>query len=193
MYLRIPLTKIRLKIKDYIIVIEMESVDYKQAINNAIQKINKEQTFWQVMVNLNYFFVTIYLNFLFNFQIYRKTFKIITFSMIQDGSEYTISEPTNLVFYDSHFTIDGYSIIYEHIIRFEAFKGSQFVKMTMFGLIQKENDRIIIDFTSNSVITVLLKVNNPDYFCNVMRSNMFYHIKYNKLDVQVIDKFNKLP
>ena len=170
----------------------MESVDYKQAITKAVSKINNEQTFLQVMINLNYFFVTLYLNFLFNFQIYKKTFKVITFSMVQDRGEYTISEPTNLHFYDSHFTIDGYSIKYEYIIKFEAYDSSNFVKMTMFGLILKENNCIKIDFTSNSVITVFLKVDKPSYFSNVMRSNMFYHIKYNKLDLEVVDKFNKL-
>ena len=174
----------------------MESVDYKQALHLAVQKINKQQTFLEVISNLNYFFMTLYLNFFFNFKIYAKNFKILTFSMYQNKKEYTISEPTKLTFYDDGITIDGYFIKYEYIITFEAFKDTGYVKMTMFGLIENENNVIKINNGVKDgpepVISVAFKVDYPVYFVNVLRSNMFYHIKYNKIELSVVDKFNKL-
>ena len=174
----------------------MESVDYKQALHLAVQKINKQQTFWQVMANLNYFFMTIYFNFFFKFKIYTKTFKIITFSMLQNKKEYSISQPTTLTFYDDGMTIDGYFIKYEYIINFEAFKDTGYVKMSMFGLIENDNNVIRINNDTKNgpepVITVFFKVDYPVYFVNVLRCNMFYHIKYNKIELSAVDKFNKL-
>ena len=54
--------------------------------------------------------------------------------------------------------------------------------------IKKENDVLTLSLDKN-ILKVVFKMDSPGYFFNCMKTNMFYHIKYNKVNDNAIEYY----
>ena len=153
-------------------------------MDSAIKKINKQQTFLEIISNINYYLISLLL---FNFKFYSKTIQINDFSIFHLNKEYKLFSNKFIVLYDNGVFINGCVFIkYEYIISIESFKNTSIIKI--FGSIKNN----LFDNNLDSTIDILLNLDDPDNFCNILKSNMCYHIKFNKIEPSVIEKFKNM-
>jgi hypothetical protein len=170
------------------IVIEIESIESmnyrKSRIEYAINKINQDYNLFDKIKIFYYNLLKWILNLLRINYVYTKTFKIKQINVneikIENSMLFKITEKG--IFINESF------ISYEYIITFKTNVNELFIQL--FGTIEK-NENLIIK-PSKNIITVVVKFQkNQNGIVENIKRNMYYHIKYNKINEDAIDYFKE--
>ena len=167
----------------------METLSPEQMINNAIIFINKQETMLRYISNMNYYFMSLFLSFL-NMVIYFKSYEISNVVIKQDDESRLLNKTqltsNKLLIFDNGIKLYNFFIPYESILQFGNIDDR--VYFTIFGKIEFGEKILKITLDKSKVhITFKAKNNKCSVFIrNAVKWNMYYHIKYNKMNKQLI-------
>jgi hypothetical protein len=173
------------QIKDYIIINitkEMSTEEIKEIVSSAIQKIKKETSYFQFILNLNYFFIFSYFSFLFS-----KIFVVNSLIITHNDTSYLVKKPLKLIITDHGIKLHNFFIPYENITIFKS--NEEFIEINILGSIINENDTLKIILESNKQTTFSLNCKNGNYLVSLIKKNMYYHIRYNKINTDVMNYY----
>jgi hypothetical protein len=173
------------QIKDYIIInisSEMSSDEIKEIVQNAIQKIKKETTIFQFLFNLNYYFIFSYFSFFFN-----KLFIVNSLIVTHNNVSYLIKKPLNLFVTDHGIKLHTFFIPYENITTFSSNAG--IVELNILGSIADAEECLKVVLENDKQTTFSLNCKNGNYLVSLIKKNMYYHIRYNKINTDVINYY----
>jgi hypothetical protein len=177
-------------------IVEMENLEIMQTkitsemktviMESAIRKINKQQNFFTNLINYQYYFLKYYLSFL--TILFCKKFVIhkMFFFQKEENEETYHSNKSVLYLYDNGIFFSRCHIPYENILQFGMEKDMCVIHI--LAKIKKENDVLTLSLDKN-ILRVVFKMDSPGYFFNCMKTNMFYHIKYNKVNDNAIEYY----
>jgi len=157
-------------------------------IRNAIKRINREETLIRSIINYQYYLINYYLSFLCILFCKRYIVTKIIFYQLENGSKrsYISDSKKTLFLYDKGFCINDLLIPYENVLEFGMNNG--FLVVDVFAKIVHENQKINM-FLDNSIIKLAIEMENPKNFMENMKSNMYYHIKYNKINKEILQYY----
>ena len=141
---------------------EMPSPD--QMIQNALTIINKQESYLRYIANVQYYIFAMILS-LVNIIYYR------TFDIRIDEKPFG-----TLVILDNGIRLCNVFVPYESVINYGY----------------DEDIMNVSFFLRNKKHHVEFQVHEADHVTKLMKTNMYYHLKYNKLDKDLISKFAKL-
>jgi hypothetical protein len=170
--------------KDYVIIHikEMSQTDIQVIMNNAIQKIKKETSLFTFIVNFNYYLIFSYFSFLFN-----HTFLINKVIFNFKETSYLIKNNLLLIVTDKGIKIQNNFIPYENITKYGNNDNQFFINI--FGIIDFQNEKLKFSL-GNGNLTIAFDSTNPCKLINLIRKNMNYHIRYNKINTEVISWYS---
>jgi hypothetical protein len=148
----------------FVIVEVKEMLTPDEIIQNALMIVNKQETFMRYIANIQYYIFAMILSFV-NI-VYYKTFDIRV-----DEKPFG-----TLVVLDHGIRLCNAFLPYESLIKY-GYKGDT-MYLSFFHKSKKHN------FT--------FQVHQADRVANIIKNNMFYHLKYNKLDKDLVSDFTKL-
>ncbi len=171
----------------------MEVINHKKnTMENALKIINSEQTKAEFILIVYYNVIKMLINYIYlltfiriNY-IYYKKFNINEIKFLHSENIYHYKKPLNLYMYDNGIIIKDFYISYEHILYFGAF--GNYVKMKIFANIIVL-DGILQLKLANGIVDILFLCDSSDRLCNFLKKNMHYHIKFNKLNDDVINYY----
>ena len=173
-------------------IIEMESIELinskKNSLERAITIINNEQTLFKYIMIGYYNIIKKLLNYVYIHDIYCKNFCVNNFKIKDKEHWYISNKPVNLIILDNCIYINNFKIPYEYIILF--FNKTDMIYLKIFGNIVNENNKINLELSSD-FIEILFNYTNSTHIINCIKTNMFYHIKYNKISEVAIEYFLK--
>ena len=172
---------------------QMEQVYFKKKqIENAIQIINKEQTFFNNILVMYYVFCKCILSYVYIKNIYAKVYTVKKIYIVSEKEKVIIEHPLTIKITDCGIHVHTFFIPYEYIIRYNNKWNDDVIYMEVFASIVKNDDNTIQLETKKEVLKLYMKFDNniPSIVKNI-KKNMYYHIKYNKIDESVIDYFDK--
>ena len=170
------------------IIIEIESMEFinhkKNTMENALKIINSEQTKADFILIVFYNMVKILINIFIKIKyIYYKKFYINETKFLYSENIYHDKKPLILYMYDSGIVINDFHISYEHILYFGNF--GNYVKMKIFANLVLLDGRLQLEL-GNGIVDILFLCDFRDRLCIFLKKNMYYHIKFNKLNDYVI-------
>jgi len=164
-------------------------------MESAIQKINKQEKLITTLLNYQYYLIKYYLSFL--TILFCKKFIIhkMYFSQKDHQLNYLIQKDSVLYLYDNGIYFNKCHIPYENILQFGIEKD--ICVLHILGKIEKKDDVLTMSLDKN-ILKVIFKMDTPGLFLKSMKNNMFYHIKYNKVNETAIqfyyeDRYNLTP
>ena len=170
--------------------IEIESMELirnkKVSLERALIIINNEQTFIQHLFIVYYNIIKKLLTFIYITNIYCKTFYVNKFRIKNKEHWYISDKSVNLHIFDDCIYINNFKIPYEYIIFFRNLNNTVYIKI--FGNIVNENNKLNLEL-SEGFIEILCEYSNSKMLIDCIKKNMYYHIKYNKIDQNVISFF----
>ena len=170
----------------------------KDLIDFAIQKIKKEQTLTLIFLDKVYYFLTNFIKIVYALVFNSNALTFFCIKKIEIKSvilkyndlNYIANKTTALLLYDNGIILNKLFIPYENIIEFERINNDLF-NITIFAKIKNEKNNCYINL-GNEVITINIISNNLSYQINkYIKSNMYYHIKYNKMNSDVVKYYAK--
>ena len=179
----------------YIIInIEEMEIDKKQIIINAVKQINKEQSLLHLLLYINYYYLSYYLNIIFwllpsvNICLFSKKFKIENICFHHNEMFYKSSCINDLILYDNGMILNDLFIPYENIIQFGYTDDT--VYLDLFAKINKMEDNFTFSLGHN-IVNVSIKSNSSIKIFKYIKSNLYYHIKYNKMNFDIVKYYYK--
>jgi hypothetical protein len=174
----------------FVIVEIMESKTPEEIHYNAICFIRKQETFIRYLINVSYYFFNLFFSFI-NFLkiiIYFKSFDIKNVTVEYLGDTRYLKRPLNSKFIvlDNGIEIYNFFIPYESILQYGS--KDNVVALTIFGKIQFGLKKINIK-QATTQFSLQFETNFAENVCNIIKRNMYYHIKYNKIDKKLIEKY----
>ena len=145
-----------------------------EIIKNAIIIINKNETNFRNFINYNYYLFTLFLSILKIF--YYCSFHIDNFIMKYDDKIITY-KINKLIILDNGINLNGIFLYYENIIQFGYDENK--VYLNIISKIE-EPKKILITFESDYAKNIT----------NTIKINMYYHIKYHKINKEVLEMIN---
>jgi hypothetical protein len=91
---------------------------------------------------------------------------------------------SNIYLTDSGICIKESVIPYESVLFYNTIKNLVFL-----DIYSKLNEKKIV--LSDDIIRIAIKFDKPEKFTEMLRNYMYYHIKYNKLNSQVLSYYCK--
>jgi len=183
------------------VIIEIESMELvnikKERIEKAIQIINNNQTKVEYALILYYNIFKQFLHYFYNFtyikicinDICYKKFELKTIDFIHNKHIFSFKKSLNLFVYDNCISIDdfnNFNIPYEYITTFRAF--NDIIRIQILGTIDNVDNNVKIKL-SGGIINVYCRCNNANDLSNQIKKNMYYHIKYNKINDEVVSYY----
>jgi hypothetical protein len=176
---------------DYIVEIEKEDMDLilkKKIINNTIKKINKEQGFIRGIVNYLYYCFSYYISFLCILCYKKHTIKKMYF--LNDKEENRLYNKKHIIcIYDKGIYIHKITIPYENIIAITIQK--EYCYIDIFATVIQHENGIKIELSDTITKFILVMENKHSKILNDIKVNMYYHMKYNKINFQVVENYYK--
>ena len=173
------------------IVIQMPEAQMPEAqtaqnlIDNAYKFININESFINRIMN-HYYYIVSQLFLLLGLVIYFKNIEISGGFINYKDLSWNIKSKNKLVILDSGIYVCSNFVRYESIIKIGIHSNN--LILTIFGSVENHNKFIRIK-NNNLSYTVLLKINKPLQVFNIIKSNMFYHIKYNQVDKKIVEYY----
>ena len=177
---------------------EMETINLNEnqlitnAVTNAVKKINKEQSLLRLLLYINYYILTTYINCLINlfkikhFSLFLKKFKTDNIILYHNKEFYKPQCINDLILYDNGMILNDLFIPYENIIQFAYTDDT--VYLDLFAKINKDNFTFSL---GHNVVNIVIKTRFSSKICKHIKHNLYYHIKYNKIDFDIIKQFHK--
>ena len=178
--------------RSFIIIEIMETLSPEQMINNAIIFINKQETMLRYISNMNYYFMSLILSFI-NMVIYYKSYEISNVIIKQDDESRLLNKTqltsNKLLIYDNGIKLYNFFIPYESILQFGNM--DERIYFTIFGNIEFGEKIIKITLDKSKVYISFKAKNNKcsEFINNAIKWNMYYHIKYHKIDKRLIENY----
>jgi len=183
-------------------VVEIESMEVinqkKNSMNRALRIINSQQTktgfilivYYNIIKQvINYIHLLTFLKITIN-DIYYKKFHIDQTKFFYNDRGFYYKKTLNLYMYDNGIIINNIYISYEYIISFGIFDTDGYiVKIRVFANLTNINGRLQLELT-NGIVDILFLCDDGFKICTLLKKNMYYHIKYNKLNDDVINYYN---
>ena len=176
---------------------EMETINLNEnqlitnAITNAIKKINKEQSLLRLILYINYYLLTFCLINLFKIKqisLFLKKFKTDNILLCHNKEIYKPPCINDLILYDNGMILNDLFIPYENIIQFGYTDDT--VYLDLFAKINKMEDNFTFSLGHN-IVNISIKTKFSLKICKHIKHNLYYHIKYNKIDIDIIKQFYK--
>ena len=175
---------------------EMETINLNEnkVITDAIKKINKEQNLFNLILYINYYLLTTYINFLFNlfkfkqFNLFFKKIKIENIFLYHNKEFYKSQCINDLILYDNGMILNNLFIPYENIIKFGHKNDT--VYLDIFAKINKIEDNFTVSL-GHSIVNINIKTEFSLKLCKYIKFNLFYHIKYNKINSDIVKQYYK--
>ena len=159
-------------------------------MEKAVQRINKQENFITSLLNYQYHLLKYYISFL--TVLFSKKFVIhkMFFFQTENNKEinYFFNNISTLYLYDNGIYFNKCHIPYENILRFGMEKDMCVIHI--LAKIEKHDDVLILSLDKN-ILKVVLKMDSPGYFFKCMKTNMYYHIKYNKVNEIAIEFYSE--
>ena len=174
----------------FVIVEIMEPKTPEEIHYNAICFIRKQETFIRYLVNVSYYIFNLFFSFI-NFLkivIYFKSFEVKNVTVEYSGDTRYLKRHVKNTLYvlDNGIALHNFFIPYESIFE-HGFKDN-IVALIIFGKVEFSEKKINIKQDTSKVFinfeSVLAKS-----VCDSIKWNMYYHIKYNKIDKKLIEKY----
>ena len=169
---------------DFVIIDIMENLTPDQMIDRAIKTINSQETLMVYVINIYYKLLVMIISLMNHEFIYSRNFKISDV-LIKYGDDARLADkPHLLVVLDNGIKVFDYLIPYEYITCFNYLNNT--VNVMFYGRVEfdKKSAKIVIGKCHSALS---FKVNNPSYVCNLIKRNMYYHIKYNGVDKNALE------
>jgi hypothetical protein len=172
----------------------MESIENKEIIyKNAIEIINTRETSLIYIKYKIYMLVKWILN-LFYIS-WSKSITVKSISFLYNKKEYLCKTPAKVSFTDQHINIAGFTIPYEYIIaigkEYNLSPNKNVFIISVLGKITHNDEKVDFELC-NDITKILLFTDKSLDLTNMTIKNMYYHIKYNKINKEVIDYLNKI-
>jgi hypothetical protein len=180
------------------IIVEIESMEIintkKECIEKAIQIINNDQTKLQYALILYYNIFKQFLLYFYNFtyikvcmnDICYKKFYLKKIKFNYNDHVYSFKKSLEFYIYDNCICINNFNnfkIPYEYITSFKSFDN--IICIQILGTIDNIDNNIKIKL-SNGIINIYCICDNSYKIFKHLKKNMYYHIKYNKIEDEVI-------
>ena len=150
-------------------------------INGALDRINKDETLIRTIINWNYYVFTYFFSYI--SILFCKKYSVSKISFLEDVVLY---KKRTIFLYDKGFFIDSFIIPYEYILSFSC--DDAVCEMEIFATIDKNDFKIIL---GGGILKINIEMEYPRDFCKDIKTNMYYHIKYNKLNEGVFEYYFK--
>ena len=163
--------------KDYIVIYikEMSTEEIKQAMDLAIEKIKKDTTIFTFIINFNYYLLFSYFSYFF-----KSTFYVNSMMFIHKDLSYLVQKPLCITVHDNGIQILTNFIPYENISIFGYTAG--IVDLDILGSI---DSKLKLELNNNKT-RISINCLNGTKLINLIKKNMYYHIRYNKINTEVI-------
>jgi hypothetical protein len=171
--------------KDYVVIYiseesrKMSSEEIKVFMNTTIQKIKKETSIFTYLINLNYYFIFSYFSFFF-----KSLFIVNSLIFSNEKVSYLVKKPLNLFVTDKGIKIHNFFIPYEHITIFGY--GAGIVDLEILGSIIENSETLKVVLENDKKTKISMNCLNGPKLLNLIKKNMYYHIRYNKINTDVI-------
>ena len=138
------------------------TINEKQIIIEAIKKINKDQSLFQILLYLNYYLFSCYIKFVFyflpknNLFLFSKNFKVQTIILDNNKTLYKSSCTNDLILYDNGMIVNNLFIPYENIIEFGSNDGVLYLRL--FAKLNKIEDVFYFSL-GNDILTIFIETN----------------------------------
>ena len=187
---KVTFTRFKNKTNHIIIEIEMELIEKKLftkniLINGALERINKDETLIRSIINWNYYIFTYFFSYM--SILFCKKYSVSKIYFVEKNQEeIVLYEKRTIFLYDKGFFIDSFLIPYEYIVSFSDHGG--ICEHDIFATIDKNDFKIIL---GDGLLKLIVEMDYPRDFCKDIKINMYYHIKYNKINEEVFDHYFK--
>ena len=172
---------------------DMETLELRKSrLENAVVRINKEGILNDLLI-FYYNVLKMVFGYIHVSTIYTKTFKVLQLKVtLSDDKHYYFYKDIYLSIYDNKLFINVSEIPYEYIITFTS--RNQFIFMELFATTKVVDKKLKFVLSDKKISVILRLVDSKEAtkICKLLRQNMYYHIKYNKIDENVIDYFVEL-
>ncbi len=156
----------------------MSSEEIKKAMHTAIQKIKSETSILTYIINMNYYFLFCYFHFLFV-----SSFLVNSIIFAFEDTNYLVKKNSFIIVQEKGIKLYNNFIPYENITVFSYKAG--IVNLNILGTIDK-NLKITL---GTDVLKVSLNCLNGEKLVKLIKKNMYYHIRYNKINTEVISYY----
>jgi hypothetical protein len=156
-------------------------VDQEIVLKNAMKKINDRLTILRLISYYLYNFLTFYVGWM-RWIAVKKIYCHEIVLMDQENDIFL--GKSNIYLTDSGICIKENIIPYESVLFYNRVKNLVFL-----DIYSKLNEKKIV--LSDDIIHVAIKSDNPAKFTEILRNYMYYHIKYNKLNSQILSYYCK--
>jgi hypothetical protein len=178
--------------RSFIIIEIMESINTQNMVKNAIIIINKQETLMRYIANINYYIINFFFSFL-KFVIYYKTFEIKRIIVNFNDEKTKILKELDdkqITVLDNGLKLYNFFIPYEVIVKFGNFENNVYIQF--LGKVEFDNERLSFSINKSKVelCFTLYDENKSNYLVRLIKINMFYHIKYNKVDTNLAQYYN---
>jgi hypothetical protein len=164
----------------------MQKKTPEEIIKNAKIFINQQESFLVFIRNINYYIVSLLLSFM-KILIYSKSYSVTHLTIKNKKEEVNLFDE-KLIILDNGLRIYNIFIPYESVMRFGVIENS--IIIYFFGQLEIDDKTIKISF-EKSEASLSFRVKNKNdihYIQQNIKLNMYYHIKYNKVDKHIIEK-----
>ena len=169
----------KLKILD--IESQIVMVDKQLVVKSAMKKINNQLSYIRLISYYFYNFLTFYISWLKWISVKKiKCKQVIFINEIRD----VFLGKSDIYLTDSALCIKENEIPYESIVFSKKVRG--YVFLDVFSSLDK--NKIVL---SEDIIHICIQLDKPDIFLLTLKFYMFYHIKYNKLNQQILSYYCK--
>ena len=168
---------------------DMETIELKKnRMNKAIGIINRNTSVLNEIITMYYNFIKNLCAMFYIKNVYTKFFNVNVMNVYSNNKLHRFNKDLIFCMNDNQISINGWSVPYENIITFTSMEGMVYIKL--FGTLENENYvfsdncmELLISFKSIKMVRKIMLL---------LRQNMFYHIKYNKINDIVIEYFQKI-
>ena len=170
----------------------MEVPTPDELIMNAHNIINSNESIIRFILN-QYYYILSNLFLMLQFVIYCKEFTSNETYIYFKNDYRKIKYMQKLTLLEKGIYFCDYFAPYESIIKVGLNK--EFIILTLFGKVnfidkvEFMDKRFVKIQLDKSKYTLLLKIDNPQYVFDTIKSNMHYHIKYNKVDKNIVEYY----
>jgi len=168
---------------------DMETIELKKKrMNKALSIINRNTTLLNEILIMYYNFIKTVCAMFYIKNVWFKFFNVNVMNVYSNNKLHRFNKDLIFCMNDNQISINGWSVPYENIITFTSMESIIYIKL--FGTIEDGSyvfsDKYVeflISFTSIKIVRKIIIL---------LKQNMFYHIKYNKINDTVIEYFQKI-
>jgi hypothetical protein len=160
---------------------QISMVDQEIVVKNAMRKIDNQLTIIRLISYYLYNFLTFYVSWMKWISVKKIYCDEI---VLMDQENDIFLGKSNIYLTDSGICIKESVIPYESVLFYNTIKNLVFL-----DIYSKLNEKKIV--LSDDIIRIAIKFDKPEKFTEMLRNYMYYHIKYNKLNSQVLSYYCK--